>query len=77
MSQAEYDFWTSALARRKHFALHAETAEIELLTQARAAGRLTLTTGESTRLAPGIELVQVGGHTPGELIISVDDGRER
>jgi glyoxylase-like metal-dependent hydrolase (beta-lactamase superfamily II) len=74
MSQAEYDFWTSALAGRKHFALHAEAAEIELLTQAHAVGRLTLTTRESTRLAPGIELVQVGGHTPGELIITVDDG---
>jgi glyoxylase-like metal-dependent hydrolase (beta-lactamase superfamily II) len=74
MSQAEYDFWTSAVARRRHFALHSEAAEIELLTQARAAGRLTLTTGQSTRLASGIELVEVGGHTPGELIISVDDG---
>jgi glyoxylase-like metal-dependent hydrolase (beta-lactamase superfamily II) len=74
MSQAEYDFWTSALATRRHFALHSEAAEIELLTRARADGRLTLTTRESTRLASGIELVQVGGHTPGELIISVDDG---
>ena len=74
MSQAEYDFWTSALAGRKHFALHAEAAEIALLAQARADGRLTLTTRESTPIAPGIELVQVGGHTPGELIISVDDG---
>src|ERR1700745_2136161 len=44
MSQAEYDFWTSALARRRHFALHAEAAEIELLTRARTDGRLTLTT---------------------------------
>jgi glyoxylase-like metal-dependent hydrolase (beta-lactamase superfamily II) len=74
MSQAEYDFWTSALARRKHFALHAEAAEIELLTRARADGRLTLTTRESTLLAPGVELVQVGGHTPGELIVTIDDG---
>ena len=73
MSQAEYDFWTSAVARRRHFALHSETAEIALLTQAHAAGRLTLTTRESTRLAPGIELVHVGGHTPGELIVSVAD----
>jgi glyoxylase-like metal-dependent hydrolase (beta-lactamase superfamily II) len=74
MSQDEYDFWTSPIARRKHFALHAEAAEIALLAQARKDGRLTLTTGESTRLAPGIELVQVGGHTPGELIVSVADG---
>ena len=74
MSQAEYDFWTSSLAGRTLFALHSEAAEIELLTKARADGRLTLTTRESTRLAPGVELVQVGGHTPGELIVNVDDG---
>ncbi len=73
MSQDEYDFWTSSLARRRQFALHAEAAEIGLLTRARADGRLTLTSGESARLAPGIELVQVGGHTPGELIVTVDD----
>jgi glyoxylase-like metal-dependent hydrolase (beta-lactamase superfamily II) len=72
MSRAEYDFWTSAIARRRHFALHSEAAEIQLLTQARADGRLTLTTGD-TRLAPGIELLQVGGHTPGELVVSVAD----
>ena len=74
MSSAEYDFWTSALAGRKHFALHAEATEIALLAQARKDGRLTLTTQVSTGIGSGIEVVQVGGHTPGELIIGVDDG---
>ena len=73
MSQAEYDFWTSPIARRTHFALHSEAAEIALLADARKQGRLTLTTGERTQLAPGIELVQVGGHTPGELIVTIAD----
>ncbi len=74
MSQAEYDFWTSPLAQRAHFALHAEADEIALLTSARTDGRLTLTQRQRTQLSPGIELVQVGGHTPGELIVIIDDG---
>jgi glyoxylase-like metal-dependent hydrolase (beta-lactamase superfamily II) len=74
LSQDEYDFWTSAVASRTHFALHSEADEIALLTKAREQGRLTLTRGESTALAPGIDLIQVGGHTPGELIVAADDG---
>jgi glyoxylase-like metal-dependent hydrolase (beta-lactamase superfamily II) len=73
MSQAEYDFWTSPIAQRTHFALHAEADEISLLAKAREQGRLTLTQAERTQLSPGIELVQVGGHTPGELIVTIDD----
>jgi glyoxylase-like metal-dependent hydrolase (beta-lactamase superfamily II) len=73
MTQAEYDFWTSPMARRTHFALHAEADEIALLARAREQGRLTLTRAERTQLSPGIELVQVGGHTPGELIVTIDD----
>jgi glyoxylase-like metal-dependent hydrolase (beta-lactamase superfamily II) len=74
MSQAEYDFWTSPVARRPLFALHSEAGELELLAAARAAGRLTLTQASQTQLRPGVELIQVGGHTPGELIVTIDDG---
>jgi glyoxylase-like metal-dependent hydrolase (beta-lactamase superfamily II) len=70
MTEAEYAFWTSPLAARKHFAAHCEPEEIALLRRAREADRLTLFTGQYT-LAPGIELTEVGGHTPGQLIASV------
>jgi glyoxylase-like metal-dependent hydrolase (beta-lactamase superfamily II) len=70
MTQAEYAFWTSPLAARKHFAAHSEPEEIALLRRAREEGRLTLFTGEHA-LAPGIDLLEVGGHTPGQLIASV------
>jgi glyoxylase-like metal-dependent hydrolase (beta-lactamase superfamily II) len=73
MSQAEYDFWTSPIAGRTHFALHAEAAEIALLASAREHGRLTLTQAARTQLSAGIELIEVGGHTPGELIVTIDD----
>jgi glyoxylase-like metal-dependent hydrolase (beta-lactamase superfamily II) len=70
MSEAEYAFWTSPLAGRAHFAAHSEPDEIALLAQARKDDRLTLFTG-TYQLAPGIELTEVGGHTPGQLLASV------
>jgi len=73
MTEAEYAFWTSPLAARAHFAAHSEPGEIALLRQARADGRLTLFTGAHT-VARGIELTEVGGHTPGQLIASVTTG---
>jgi glyoxylase-like metal-dependent hydrolase (beta-lactamase superfamily II) len=73
MTEAEYSFWTSPLAARKHFAAHSEPEEIALLRQAREEDRLTLFTGQHT-LAPGIELTEVGGHTPGQLIAAVATG---
>ena len=45
-------------------------AEISHLRALRAAGRLTLT-GRSHQVAPGIELTEVGGHTPGQAMVSV------
>jgi glyoxylase-like metal-dependent hydrolase (beta-lactamase superfamily II) len=73
MSRAEYEFWTSPLAHRAQFAAHAEQAEIAVLQAAQREGRLTLITGQHT-IAPGIELVEVGGHTPGELIVTAATG---
>lgn len=70
MSRAEYDFWTGPVARRAQFAAHTEPGEIALLESVRRQGRLTLITDQHA-VAPGIELVEVGGHTPGELIVTV------
>ena len=70
LAEAEYNFWTSPLATRTHFAAHSEPDEIALLERARADGRITLFTGQHA-LAPGIDLIEVGGHTPGQLIASV------
>lgn len=73
MAEAEYAFWTSPLAARTQFAEHREAQEIEALRRARAQDRLTLFSGQYT-LAPGLELTEVGGHTPGELIALVAAG---
>jgi len=70
MTEAEYAFWTGPLAARRHFAAHSEPEEIALLARRRGDGTLSVFTGQST-LAPGIELIEVGGHTPGQLIVTV------
>lgn len=70
MTEPEYDFWTGPMASRAQFAHSAEPAEIDHLRELRAAGRLTLVRG-SHQVAPGIELIQVGGHTPGQAIVVV------
>jgi glyoxylase-like metal-dependent hydrolase (beta-lactamase superfamily II) len=70
ISQAEYGFWTSPMARRSQFASHAEPEEIAYLQRADAEGRLSLISGRHT-LADGVELIEVGGHTPGQVIVSV------
>lgn len=70
MTEAEYAFWTSPLAGRGQFAAHSEPEEIDLLRTRRGDGTLTLFTGQAT-LAGGIDLVEVGGHTPGQLVAAV------
>lgn len=76
MTRTEYDFWTSPMSSRPLFAHHVEAAEISHLRDVRASGRLTLT-DRGYQVAPGIELTEVGGHTPGQAIVTVDTGAGR
>jgi glyoxylase-like metal-dependent hydrolase (beta-lactamase superfamily II) len=71
MSASEYDFWTSSMARRTQFAHATEAEELQHLTEVFASGRMTFFSG-SLQLAPGIRLVEVGGHTPGQTMVLVD-----
>jgi len=68
MTEPEYDFWTGPMAARQQFAHSAEPGEIQHLRDLRAAGRLTLT-GARHQVAPGIELILLGGHTPGQAVV--------
>lgn len=76
MTRSEYDFWTGPLAHRTLFAHGAEDDEIRYLQTLRRAGRLTLA-GRSRQVAPGVELTEVGGHTPGQAIVTVRTGQRR
>ena len=70
MTRDEYDFWTGPMGRRGQFADTTEASELDHLRKLCEAGRLTLA-GRAHQVAPGIELTQVGGHTPGQAIVTV------
>jgi glyoxylase-like metal-dependent hydrolase (beta-lactamase superfamily II) len=73
MTRDEYDFWSGPMGRRGQFAHTAEASEIGHLRELRDSGRLTLA-GRAVAVAPGIELTEVGGHTPGQAIVTVATG---
>lgn len=74
MAEREYAFWTGPLGTRPLFAASAEAEDIEQLRRARKAGRLRLVGGRE-RVAGGIDVIDVGGHTPGQLIVLVATSR--
>lgn len=65
MTRSEHEFWTGPYAARAQFAAVSEPGEIAAL----ADHRLTLIEGEH-RIGGGVRLIEVGGHTPGQLIVA-------
>lgn len=76
MARGEFEFWTGPLRRRAQFAHSVEEDETAHLAEIARQDRLTLLDGPRT-LAPGIEVVPVGGHTPGQLIVLVSTAAGR
>lgn len=70
IAQKELDFWNSDVALRPLFANFGDRREVAELLVAKDEGRVRLVDG-STSLAPGVELIEVGGHTPGQLVVRV------
>lgn len=71
MTARELGFWTGPHAGRVQFAHSTEAGEIAALARAHEEGRVTTFSG-SYELGDGFGLVEVGGHTPGQLIGRVD-----
>lgn len=71
ISDRELSFWTGPYAARPQFAHSAEPADIDTLRRLDAEGRITRLRGRHT-VAPGVELIEVGGHTPGQLVVLVN-----
>ena len=69
LTEAEYAFWTSPHGRPRPLRRALRASEIAELARARKEDRVTLFSGQLT-LAPGVELIEVGGHTPGQLIVA-------
>jgi glyoxylase-like metal-dependent hydrolase (beta-lactamase superfamily II) len=74
MSGRELDFWCGPYASREVFAHSAERSEIEHLVGRDRQGRLRRVSGR-VEVAPGVAVLEVGGHTPGQLIVEVDAER--
>jgi glyoxylase-like metal-dependent hydrolase (beta-lactamase superfamily II) len=71
VAQSELDFWSGPQAHRVMFHHSVEDVELDLLRAADAAGRLTTFTGTYT-VAPGVQVVELGGHTPGQSVVLVE-----
>jgi glyoxylase-like metal-dependent hydrolase (beta-lactamase superfamily II) len=74
MARREFEFWTGPFGSRAQFAHSTEAADIEHLQTLAADSRLRLVAG-SHALAPGIEVIELSGHTPGQLVVSVATDR--
>jgi glyoxylase-like metal-dependent hydrolase (beta-lactamase superfamily II) len=67
----EYAFWTGRHKSRTQFHHSIEEDDLAEIGRAMDEGRVTLYSGRFD-LAPGIQLIQVGGHTPGQAVVKVD-----
>lgn len=74
VQRRELDFWTGPLASRACFADHAEASEIAVVVAADRAGRVRCLDG-SAPVAPGIEAIAIGGHSPGQQMLLVETTR--
>jgi glyoxylase-like metal-dependent hydrolase (beta-lactamase superfamily II) len=66
----EVDTWASPLARREQFAAHIEPDEVEVAAARVRAGRAELLVGEA-EIATGIRAIEVGGHSPWQMILRI------
>lgn len=71
LAAAEYAFWTGPYADRTLLHHSVEDAEIAYLRRAGRDGRLQ-TFENDVELAPGVRVIRVGGHTPGQSVVTVD-----
>jgi len=73
VSAAEFEFWCDPVSRRGHLGHGIEWPDIDVLRRLHEQGRVTLTRGVSD-IAPGLRVVEVGGHTPGQTVTLVGNG---
>jgi glyoxylase-like metal-dependent hydrolase (beta-lactamase superfamily II) len=72
MSRKEFDFWATDMGKRPQYGHHVDPLDIRRIQTLADAGRITLLDEPRTTLIPGIELYELGGHTPGQLAVVVD-----
>ncbi len=71
LAAAEYAFWTGPYATRTLLHHSVEDIELAILRRAREEGRVNAFEGD-VEVAPGVRVIQVGGHTPGQSVVIVN-----
>lgn len=69
--RSEFDFWTSPLGQRRMYHHSIEDADIDRLREAHAEGRVRLAESAELSVAPGVRMIELGGHSPGQAILLV------
>lgn len=70
VARAEVEFWAGPYARHPLFHHSAEDDELRVLAAAVAEGRATVF-DDRYQVADGVEVIRVGGHTPGQSVVTV------
>jgi glyoxylase-like metal-dependent hydrolase (beta-lactamase superfamily II) len=71
IAERELGFWDGPLGRRAMFHHSVEDSELAHLARLRGEGRLTVF-DDRHQVAPGVEVIRVGGHTPGQSVVRVN-----
>jgi len=72
MSRREFEFWGTDMGKRPQYAHHIDPLDIERIQALHRDGRITLLDEPRNTLIPGIELYEIGGHTPGQMAVVVE-----
>lgn len=71
LQDAELAFWTGRFASRRQFSWLVELDDLQAYVALSHQGRIDFVDGSAEVLA-GIDVVRVGGHTPGSQVVRVD-----
>ncbi len=70
MAERELAFWSGPHSQRALFHHSVDDDGLAHLGTIKSEGRMRLFKG-TTKIAPGIEVIEVGGHTPGQCMVKV------
>jgi len=71
LSRKEFEFWNGPHATKPLFHHSVEDSELDMLRGLVRDGRVDFF-DDSVQVAPGVEAIEVGGHTPGQTALIVD-----
>lgn len=72
MSRKEFEFWGTDMGKRPQYGHHIDPLDIERIQALHREGRITLLDTPQNTLIPGLELYELGGHTPGQMAVVVE-----